>query len=185
MDENFSWVPKAGDSGIPMTVVATRGDMVDIEGPSGENMTVPLKWFAGKVDPTKQHSFSHLDLSAPPGELEKLWQQAEAEFFQKDDPLSPGYLAPGAAPDKTNLDLWTERQGGFGGTDVWAQDGTVAQVPSTTVKDAAYAGNAWAPPVGSQELRNKNLEIPPDDHRFGEWDEEWDPKRKKWVKRKD
>lgn len=190
-----TWGDESGEGlrpgdGVPLEVVATSDDQVILEDPEGVTFTIPASWLTKDLDPTKQFTFSHNAIaSAPPGELEKLWkaetvkQLRSREFYDvRDAPM------PDVIDDRSTLEIYNAEMaklGGFGGSDVWSNDLTKAGVPSTTVKDAAYKGNAWAPPVGSQELRNKNLEIPPDDHRFGEWDEEWDPKRKKWVKRKD
>lgn len=173
--------------GVPLTVVATSGDEVVLEDPEGVNFTIPRSWLHAELNPEKQFEFSHNAIvNAPPGQLEKVWK--DATIADATDPVKQAYVKSQGAPGypegikpedvKSPLDRWMDEQVGFGGDPVWS---------NTNPAEASQrpAQNAWAPKYREPKLRNVNLEIPPDDHRFGAWDEDWDPKTKKWVKRKD
>lgn len=186
--KQFDWDPTdvGLSGGVPLEVVATNGENVVLEDPEGVSFTVPLSWFGGKVDPTKQFTFDHHAIvAAPPGQLEKVWK--DATIADATDPVKQAYVKSQGAPGypegikpedvKSPLDRWIDEQGGFGADPVWSNTNP-AEASQRPVQ------NAWAPKYSEPKLRNVNLEIPPDDHRFGEWDEEWDPKLKKWVKTK-
>lgn len=160
--------------GIPLDIVASDPKHVILEDPRGIEFTVPREWVTGKnlEDPNEDFTMSHLNLAAPPGELEKLWQDATYEFEKSVVGVDANRTQTQSVLDEYDrTGSWMTRGGG-----TWSPE------PDQTQQQVGTS--AWIPKgLRTPKLTNTSKTIPHDAGAgLGDGDQQWDSQRNKWVK---
>lgn len=160
-------------NGIPLQVLfadEASGDLT-VEDPTGVRFVVPAER-VGQY-PSEGEDIVHTQIDrAPAGELERRWKDAtkatqaiDAVRWASDERVAD--LVPSLPEPRSMLDVWSEER-------------VKAGMPATmdALVDAS-SGSKWNPGVGRA---GQPPSQPPAKSGWGEWDEEWDPKRKAWAK---
>jgi hypothetical protein len=183
---------------------------VVLEDPDGVTFNVPRSWVTGvDVEGAKDAFMDHTSITAPPGELESIWRMATAKFNQENseggfggdpadgdstvsnlDDYNAGRWNPLSAGEVANLRGALPQVGG------WAKGGV------GTATEKRFAGGPMQFPTiqgddkphstlldmakGTQ-FRQRGVKFTSDEASkqksgWGEWDQVWDAKTKRWVK---
>ena len=192
--------PLAPRSGIPLTVVATGDGEVTLEDPDGIAFTVPQHWVDHDVE--RDFNLDHTAINgAPPGELERIWHKATAEGYEEQ--------GHDGSDVESNLDQWNagtwnplkkneiaglisrypqHDQGGFGGVPMASEvglGGGPARFPTIQGDDKPHS--TLLDMAKGTRFRQRGVKLTPEEASkqksgWGEWDQVWDAKTKRWVR---
>jgi hypothetical protein len=182
----------SGIKGIPLEVVATGNGQVTVEDPEGVSFTIPQSWVVGH-DTEKDFALDHQKISgAPPGELENVWRQAtQKQFGDKGEGFGGDPSQVRSVLDDYNDIMKYGGPGGQSGEDYWANgrghqpiytSGGVQQSGEIAPPPGPVPG-AWMPKVKAVVDTRKNPYPKNSYSGWGNADETFNPKTKRWEKR--